>query len=120
MKNRRSLNARVGGAALAAWGGITGIAPHVLHHVVPLTGAAVLAGATGRLLFGAVMLAVSVPFLLRLYRRFDTWMAPVIALVVMAAMFSLSSFVIGPAISGERSPNHRPGTEHPVREHHER
>ena len=84
----------------AAWGAVTGLAPHVLHHVGPLAGAAVLAGTGGRILFAGIALVVSIPFLLRLRRRFGTWLAPSIALVVMAALFSLSSFVIGPAISG--------------------
>lgn len=84
----------------AAWGAVTGLAPHVLHHVGPLAGAAILAGTGGRVLFAGVAVVVSVPFLLRLHRRFGTWLAPAIAFVVMAALFSLSSFVIGPAISG--------------------
>ena len=42
----------------------------------------------------------SVPMLRRLYRRFGTWKAPTVAVVVFAIMFSLSAFVIGPAISG--------------------
>ena len=110
---------RASSAALAAWGAITGVAPHVLHHLGPLAGAAVLAGAAGRLLFGAITLAVSVPFLLRLYRRFNSWAAPAIALAAMAVMFSLSTFVIGPAISGERNSDSRPPHEH-LHEQHER
>ena len=42
--------------------------------------------------------------MLRLRRRFSTWWAPVIGLAVFAAMFSLSTFVIGPAISGSGDP----------------
>jgi hypothetical protein len=97
----RSLGARVSSALLAAWGGLTGLAPHVLHHVGPLAGAAFLAGAGGQLLFAGIALAVSIPFLLRIHRRFRTWVAPAIALAVMAGVFSLSTFVIGPAISGD-------------------
>jgi hypothetical protein len=41
-----------------------------------------------------------VPFLLRLRRRFGTWWASAIGLVAFAVMFSVSAFVIGPAISG--------------------
>lgn len=85
---------------LAAWGALTGVAPHVLHHVGPLAGAAILAGTGGRLLFAGIALAGSIPFLYRIYGRFRTWVAPAVAVAVMAAMFSLSSFVIGPAISG--------------------
>ena len=92
---RAAWNAVVG--AIAA---VVGLAPHVLHHVGFLAGTALVAGAGGTLLFGAVGLVASVPFLLRLHRRFHTWRAPAIALAVFATMFSLSAFVIGPAISG--------------------
>lgn len=97
---RRSLPARASSAVLAVWAAFVGVLPHVLHHVGPLAGAALLAGAAGTVLFAAIALAVSIPFLLRLYRRFGTWVAPATALVITAAAFSLSSFVIGPAISG--------------------
>ena len=96
-------NSVVGGIAA-----VVGLAPHVLHHVGLLAGTALVAGAGGTLLFGAVGLAASVPFLLRLRRRFGTWRAPAIALSVFAAMFSLSAFVIGPAISGSDSPGGGP------------
>lgn len=90
---------------LSAWvtglvGAVSGVAPHVLHHVGPLAGAALLAGATGTALFGALGLLLSVPFLLRIRRRFGSWRAPVIALMIFAAAFVLSSQVIGPAIRG--------------------
>lgn len=104
---RPRLVARAGAALLAIWGGFIGLLPHVLHHVGPLAGAALLAGATGRVLFAVGGLVAAVPFLRRLRRRFGTWRAPVIALAVFATMFSLSSFVVGPALSGEsasRSP----------------
>jgi hypothetical protein len=54
---------------------------------------------------------VSIPFLLRLYRRFRTWTAPAIAMTVMAVMYTVSSLVIGPAISGDA------GTETIVEQH---
>ncbi|WP_217914741.1 hypothetical protein [Miltoncostaea marina] len=90
---------------LAAWvtglvGAVSGIAPHVLHHVGPLAGAALLAGTAGTALFGGLGLLLSVPFLLRLKKRFDSWRAPAIALVIFAAAFLVSSQVIGPAIRG--------------------
>ena len=87
-------------AVLAAIGTIVGLAPHVLHHVGLLAGAALVTGAGGTLLFGIIGLAASVPLLLRLRRRFNSWWAPAIGLIVFAAMFALSAFVIGPAISG--------------------
>lgn len=98
---RRSIAGRVWGAVLAAWGGFVGLLPHALHHVGPLAGAALLAGATGRGLFAAIGFVAAIPFLRRLYRRFRTWKAPALALGVFVVAFSLSSFVIGPAISGD-------------------
>ncbi len=85
-------------------GAHSSVLPHVLHHVGPLAGAALLAGATGRVLFAAVGFVSALPFLSRLYKRFHTWRAPAIALAVFAAMFWLSSFVIGPIISGNDEP----------------
>jgi hypothetical protein len=116
----RRFAARLWSGVLAAWGGFMGLLPHVLHHVGPLAGAALLAGASGRVLFAAIGFAAAIPFLRRLYRRFKTWRAPVIALAVFAAMFSLSSFVIGPAISGDEEPAPQPGIEQPAGhdEHH--
>jgi hypothetical protein len=96
-----SATTRLSSAVLGLWGALTGVAPHVLHHVGPLAGAALLAGTGGRLLFGVIAVVVSIPFLLRLYRRFRTWTAPAIAVTVMAVMYTVSSLVIGPAISGD-------------------
>ena len=103
--------ARVWSAALALWGAITGLAPHVLHHMGPLAGAAVLAGAAGKLLFAAIGFVAAIPFLLRLHRRFANWKAPAIALAAFVAMFSLSSFVVGPLVSGQG--NDAPGIQQP-------
>jgi len=112
-----SFAGRVWGGVLAAWGGFIGLLPHVLHHVGPLAGAALLAGATGRALFAAIGFVAAIPFLRRLHRRFGTWRAPAIALALFAAMFSLSSFVIGPAISSDNAPA-RPGIEQGGHEQH--
>jgi hypothetical protein len=91
-----------------AWAGVTGavgvvsgIAPHVLHHVGPIAGTALLTGTGGSVLFGALGFTISVPFLLRLRRRFGTWRAPMVALAAFAAAFTLSTLVIGPAIRGD-------------------
>jgi hypothetical protein len=81
-------------------GAVGGVAPHVLHHVGPLVGTALVAGAGGTVLFGLLGLAASVPMLLRLRRRFASWWAPGIALAVFTAMFLFSSLVVGPLISG--------------------
>jgi hypothetical protein len=102
--DRPSFAGRVWGGVLAVWGGFVGLLPHVLHHVGPLAGAALLAGATGRVLFAAVGFAAAIPFLRRVHRRFRTWKAPAIAVAAFAASFSVSSFVLGPAITGDDAP----------------
>ncbi len=78
-----------------------GLVPHVLHHVGIIAGAALVTGVGGNLLFGVLGLLLSAPLLRRLYRRFHTWKAPVIALGIFALMYALSAFVIGPAITGD-------------------
>ena len=95
-RGRRTLGAAVTGTL----GAVGGVAPHVLHHVGPLVGTALVAGTGGTALFGFLGLAASVPMLLRLRRRFGSWRAPGIALVVFTAMFLVSSLVVGPLISG--------------------
>jgi len=105
----------------AVVGVVLGIAPHVLHHVGLLAGAALVTGASGNALFYAFGLMLSVPMLLRLYRRFRTPWAPAIAVVVFTGLFSLSAFVIGPAISdtGDDPPPPAPSdpTPSPTDEH---
>jgi hypothetical protein len=85
---------------VAVIGVVLGIAPHVLHHIGLLAGAALITGTSGNALFYAIGLVMSVPMLLRLYRRFRTPWAPAIAVAVFTGLFALSAFVIGPAISG--------------------
>ena len=83
----------------AVWGGISGVAPHVLHHVGPLAGAAILAGTVGRVLFFFIGLAAAVPMLFRLARRFGTWVAPAIAMAVFVVVYLFSSLYLGPLIT---------------------
>ena len=85
-------------------GGIVGLAPHVLHHIGPLVGTALVAGAGGTVIFGVLGLVASVPMLVKLRLRFSNWWAPAIALAVFAAMFLISSLVIGPRISAPDNP----------------
>lgn len=87
---------------------VVGLAPHVLHHVGLLAGAALVSGIGGTIVFGLVGLAASVPLLIRLRRRFATWKAPAIALTIFALMFALSTFVIGPALSGDATTTDAP------------
>ena len=96
----RGVATRVRVAASAVVAAVLGLLPHVLHHVGPLAGAALLGGVGGSLLFGALGLALSVPFLLRVRRRSGNWRVPAALLVAFALVFSVSTFVVGPAISG--------------------
>ena len=100
---KRTVADRIRDAATGLIGGVVGLAPHVLHHIGLLAGTALVAGSGGTALFAAIGLVASVPLLLRLRRRFGSWRAPAIGLAVFAAMFALSAFVIGPAISGAGS-----------------
>ena len=88
---------RAGVAAVGA--AVLGAAPHVLHHVGPLAGAALLAGVSGKLLFGALGFLLAIPMLRRLRRRHDSWAVPGGVLALMAVVFTFSSFVIGPALA---------------------
>jgi len=91
---------RVRAGLLATWAGVTGAAPHVLHHVGPLAGTAVVAGAGGRIVFGAAGFVATIPMLRRLRRRTGSWRAPALALAAFTAIFTFSTLVIGPAVSG--------------------
>lgn len=114
--------ARIRVAVSAFVAAVLGVLPHVLHHVGPLAGAALLTGVGSSLIFGLAGLVLSVPFLRKVRRRTRGWRAPVVLLATFAVIFSISSFVIGPAISGEETPAGpmRGGTEEPLRheQHH--
>ena len=119
---RGTVSGRVAWTLSAAWAAFTGLLPHLLHHAGPLAGAALFAGLGGSLLFGVLGLIVSIPFLRRMHRRFGTWRAPAVALVVFAAVFSLSAFVIGPKINGEggsAATKAAPGSPSPTPSEHE-
>ena len=99
-RHERGVGARLWGGIVALFGVVTGVAPHVLHHVGPLAGAALLAGFGGQVLFFALGLALSVPLMLKLYRRFGTLLAPAIAVFAFAAVFTFSSVVVAPRLTG--------------------
>ena len=94
------------GSAVAA---ILGLLPHVLHHAGPLAGAALLGGVSGSLLFGALGFVATIPFMLRLRRRSGGWRLPGAAMAVFVVVFSISTFVIGPAINSSDSGSSPPG-----------
>jgi hypothetical protein len=104
-KKRRGIAGRVWAGVVPAWAVITGVAPHVLHHVGPLAGAALLAGYGGKAIFFALGLVLSLPLLRRLYHRFETWRAPALAVLVFVGMFAFSSLVLAPWITGTDKPS---------------
>lgn len=105
---------RVRAAIATAGAAVLGAAPHVLHHVGPLAGAALLAGATGRVVFGLLGFLLAIPMLAKLRRRSGSWAIPGAVLGVMAAAFVVSSTVIGPALTGETDPTHQPSPTTPA------
>lgn len=100
-RRSESLRRRMWTAMSSVFAAVMGLAPHVLHHAGPLAGAALFAGIGGTLLFGAFGLVAAIPFLIRLRRRTGGWRIPAATLALFAAVFSLSAFVIGPAIGGD-------------------
>ena len=107
--DRPTAGVRVRTALSAVVAAALGALPHVLHHAGPLAGAALFAGVTGSLLFGLLGLEAALPFLLRMRRRSGGWRRPLAALALLAAAFSISTFVIAPALTdGEEEPRSRP------------
>lgn len=94
----KNWTARVMGVLSGAIGTVAGITPHVLHHVGPIAGAALLTGTGGSVLFGAIGFVLTLPLLIQLKRRFRTLLAPAIALIVFATMFTISTLWVGPAV----------------------
>jgi hypothetical protein len=105
-------------ALAGLWAAFLGALPHVLHHVGPLAGAAIFAGATGSLLFGALGFVAAIPFLHRLRRRTGSWRVPAAVLAGMAIAFTASTLIIGPAIRGDGDESaERPGPAGETEEH---
>jgi hypothetical protein len=96
---------------------VSGVLPHVLHHVGPLAGAAIVSGAGGSLLFGVLGLLVSIPFLLRLRRRSGGWALPAAATVLFVLVFTVSTLFVGPALTDGGEAGERPRPEPPPAEH---
>jgi hypothetical protein len=69
-----------------------------LHHVGPLAGTALVAGAGGRALFGVAGFVATIPMLRRLRRRTGSWRVPGLALAAFAAIYTVSTLIVGPAI----------------------
>jgi hypothetical protein len=98
-------------------GVVSGLVPHLLHHVGLLAGTALVAGIGGTVLFGAIGLAAMLPMVLRLRRRFASWWAPGIGVAVFVAMFAVSTFLIGPALRSGGDHPAEPGPSVPASEH---
>jgi len=97
-RTTKSWPARVMGVVSGAIGTVAGVTPHVLHHVGPIAGAALLTGTGGSVLFGAIGFVLTIPLLIQIKHRFGTLLAPAIALIVFATMFTISTLWIGPAV----------------------
>lgn len=107
---RRTVVQRVWVGVSSAGAVVLGVLPHVFHHVGLFAGA-LFAGVGGSLLFGAVGFLAAIPFLLRVHRRTGTWRIPAAPLALFAVIFSISTFVIGPAITTSPSEKNSPASE---------
>lgn len=96
---QRSVAGALWAGTRATVGALMGLAPHVMHHVGLLAGAALLTGALGNSLLYAVGLLLSIPLLIRLRRRFHTWKAPILGVAAFTVLFGISTFVVGPLIN---------------------
>src|SRR5680860_141714 len=105
---RPSLLRRVRLVASGVAAAFLGLLPHILHHAGPLAGAALFAGVGGSLLFGAIGFIAAIPFLVRMKRHCGSWHRPLATLVLFAAVFLLSTFVVGPALTGDDSDGAKP------------
>lgn len=92
---------RAAGALGSAWAAVMGVLPHVLHHVGPLAGAAFIAGTTGTIVFGLLAFALMIPLLLRVRRHCGSWRLPVLLLAMFVAVWSVSTWVVGPWVNDQ-------------------
>lgn len=92
---------RIAGTVGGVWAAFMGVLPHVLHHVGPLAGAAFIAGTTGTVLFGLLAFVFTVPLLLRVRRRCHSWRIPALLLAGFIAVWSLSTWVVGPWVNDQ-------------------
>lgn len=105
----------------AVLGSALGLAPHLIHHVGLLAGAAVLTGIGGNIVFAVLGVAAMTPMLIRLRRRYRSWWAPAAAVAVFATMFAVSALLVGPAFRNATDPRpHEPGPTAPPHGGHTR
>jgi hypothetical protein len=100
-------------------GVIAAVSPHVLHHLGPLAGAALLTGALGNVLFGIIGFVFMVPMLVHLRRRFNSILAPVAASGLFVLFFGLSTLWLRdiPNVLGDHSSSDHAG--HELHQNHE-
>ncbi|HEX6301207.1 MAG TPA: hypothetical protein VF148_12140 [Acidimicrobiia bacterium] len=96
------------GKAACWWGAAAGALPHALHLVGPLAGTAFVAGAGGTLLSAGIGLVVAIPLLWHEYRHTGGWRAPVLFLAASAALFMVSTFVLGDLLRSDAAEQPRP------------
>lgn len=96
---RRPPSKRLLGGIAAVTAAVLGAAPHVLHQGGPFAGAALLSGTTGSVVFGVVGFVAAIPLLLRVRRRTGGWRVPGALLALFVVVFSISTFVVAPALS---------------------
>ena len=96
------------GKAACWWCATMGALPHVLHLAGPLAGTAFVTGAGGTLLSAGIGLVVAIPLLWYEYRHTGGWRAPVLFLAASAALFMLSTFVLGDLLRSFSSEQPRP------------
>ncbi len=104
----RGLWPRLRAGLLAVWAAVTGAAPHLLHHIGPLAGTALVTGAGGRAAFGALGFVATIPMLRRLRRRTGSWRVPSLALIAFAVVFTVSNLVVAPALIDEPTTDEAP------------
>lgn len=104
----RSVLGTAWAGARATIGALMGLAPHVLHHVGFLAGAAILTGFLGNAVLYVAGLLLSIPLLRRIHRRFGTWKAPTIGVMIFSTLFLFSTLVLGPLFNPDPGSGEKP------------
>jgi len=118
----RSVGRNTGSFSLAgATAAVTGTLPHVIHHIGLVAGGALLVGAWGQSLLAILGLVAMGPLLLRMRRRSGAWRKPALMLVLFAAVYAASTFVVGPALrdAGAAAPASSPPPDPALHERHQ-
>ena len=117
-----SVGRNTGSFSLAgATAAVTGTLPHAIHHIGLVAGGALLVRAWGQGLLATLGLVAMVPLLLRMRRRSGAWRKPALMLALFAAVFAVSTFVVGPALrdAGTAAPAASPPADPALHERHQ-